>query len=129
MENHNFFFFVPKLNNVQMSIIANYFFLCSFSGSPITHLILEGFIEFFMSLIESVKDLNSKEFRSPPSARHCKGKGSYTGYKSPGEAAAIKGRLQSGRRTFICRRIAVSLDMRSVRLSFCTHGCPLDVFA
>lgn len=35
------------------------------------YLRLEGSIDALMSLRESVKDLNSNEFRSPPSARHC----------------------------------------------------------
>lgn len=35
------------------------------------YLRLEGSIDALMSLRESVSDLNSNEFRSPPSARHC----------------------------------------------------------
>lgn len=38
-----------------------------------SYLRLELSIEFLMSFRESVKDLNSNEFRSPPSARHCIG--------------------------------------------------------
>lgn len=58
-------------------------------------LILEASIVLFMSFNESVRDLNSKEFRSPPSARH-----------------------------LICNKIAVSLEIKSVRFSFSTQGCP-----
>lgn len=38
------------------------------------YLRLESSIELFMSFRESVNDLNSNEFRSPPSAKHCKRK-------------------------------------------------------
>lgn len=40
----------------------------------VSYLRLELSIEFLMSFRESVNDLNSNEFRSPPSAKHCSGK-------------------------------------------------------
>lgn len=64
------------------------------------YLILEASIVLLISFNESVSDLNSKEFRSPPSARHS-----------------------------IYNKIAVSLEIKSVRLSFSAQGCPVEEFA
>lgn len=93
-----------------------------------------------MSFNESVSDLNSKEFRSPPSARHCRRRKQkpHSWYFSQlstktGRAlilCIVWEKLFCALFTLICSNIAVSLEIRSVKFSLSTQSCPVDeVFA
>lgn len=81
-----------------------------------------------MSFNESVSDLNSKEFRSPPSARHCrrKQKCSHKNWQSFNTMYCMGEAMLCKLFTLICSNIAVSLEIRSVKFSLSTQSCPVD---
>lgn len=97
---------------------------------------LEGSIEALISFRESVKDLNSNEFRSPPSARHLKEKQSIKHQNIFRQFTFFKRclimekyqRWKSGsfvaRCTLICSSRAVRREIRCVRLPFVTLCWP-----
>lgn len=88
---------------------------------------LEGSIDALMSFKESVKDLNSNEFRSPPSARHWNREEKVLAISqsdlSTQEQNQMAGEPLSAC-TLICSSTAVSREMRCVRLGFVAPCCP-----
>lgn len=84
-----------------------------------------------MSFRESVRDLNSNEFRSPPSARHwntnrtpCKDLQYMSITSLILSCVAVSGKMSLYSPTFICSSNAVRRETRCVRLAFVTVGWP-----